>query len=77
MWNKDATVLLKLGKPTAIGGRGYVPGRAAGASDLEKKKISGFSAQRPLARCESTIEVDYLMQVYLASTCACSSPTGT
>lgn len=43
MWNKDATVLLKLGKPTAIGGRGYVPGRAA-ALDLEKKKISNFGA---------------------------------
>lgn len=30
MWNKDATVLFKLGKPTAIGGGGgYVPSAPA------------------------------------------------
>lgn len=76
MWNKDATVLFKLGKPTAIGGGGgYVPSAPAARETWKRRKRS--LAQRPLARCESTIEVDYLMQVYLASTCACSSPTGT
>lgn len=44
MWNKDATVLLKLGKPTAIGGRGLCPGAGGGAIDLEKKKTSNFGA---------------------------------